>query len=504
MNNEELGNGTSTEPPDQPEQGEEAEAPSKADAFSFKLYPAADQMSLLFDCPSIPEDIDSLLETIRGELRKRGVPTEWLGDALEQRLRDGIAGNQSVEGLVLVEGQPAVPPTDGRIEWGGPYFTPGFELNEETGAVDYRKPLARTAVADGDLLATVVPVVPGTDGRDINGKIIKTGKGEQPSITTGPNVRKSGTGGEYFAAMTGRVRLAGKALAVDPVYTVEGDVGLETGDISHPGAVVVHGDVQPGMAIKALGSIEVSGVIERADIVTSGDLVVHCGIMGKGKEKIFADGQVHALFINEAEIEAMSDLVIEREILQSAIRTMGSVNIPRGRIVGGDVMAFKGILAGQTGSEAAVPTIITPGSDFHLHDRIQPLYAKMRDAGERRDKLVATTEHMIESHVKVPPKVQKVVDVLGAEVQKVIAEITDLQAKIEHLKAQSIDDAEPHFEVTGMIYPDTIINIGANTLRVKDTFQGPIHALAVKDKILLKHGGGQMMADAMSHGLSRK
>jgi hypothetical protein len=42
----------------------------------------------------------------------------------------------------------------------------------------------------------------------------------------------------YSASRDGRMRRADGILAVDDIYTIRGEVGLETGNVSHPGATV--------------------------------------------------------------------------------------------------------------------------------------------------------------------------------------------------------------------------------------------------------------------------
>ena len=59
---------------------------------------------------------------------------------------------------------------------GGRFFSRGFEVDPETGALDYRQRTGRSTVEKGELLATIVLGVAGTNGKDVFGEKIVVGK----------------------------------------------------------------------------------------------------------------------------------------------------------------------------------------------------------------------------------------------------------------------------------------------------------------------------------------
>ncbi len=138
-----------------------------------------------------------------------------------------------------------------------------------------------------------------------------------------------------------------RTLSVDEVYTIQEDVSVETGDISHIGAVVVNRDVLNGAKIDAVGNIEVHGTVENAEIRTKGHLTVRGGIRQSEGYKIVAEGSIHAMYILGGDIKAKKDIVVTREIVNVDLRTLGAVMVSRGRIVGGKTVALRGIYVGR-------------------------------------------------------------------------------------------------------------------------------------------------------------
>ncbi|MCH7865430.1 MAG: DUF342 domain-containing protein, partial [Proteobacteria bacterium] len=202
------------------------------------------------------------------------------------------------------------------------------------------------SVEEGQHLATVSPPISGKEGKDVFGNRVKVRRAQKARIRTGKNVRKEGEW-DYYADCAGRIRWEGHALHVDNVYTIPGDVDLKTGDVTHPGAVIVQKDVGEGAEIVADGDVEVYGIVEKATIKCGGSLTVRGGIVGGENCTIKVGGSLQALYIMDAHVEAVGDVEVEKEILQSVLTTDGNVLIPRGRIVGGRIAARSEVLVGQ-------------------------------------------------------------------------------------------------------------------------------------------------------------
>jgi len=460
--------------------------------FDMVLTVTGDDMRVLLDYHEVPSDLKPILKDIREKLTVRGIPSEHLGEALERRLREAAEHGGSFKHVVLIEGTPASPTEDGFIKWGADYFSPGFVVDEDTGVIDYRKRVAQTSVEAGDRLAMVVPPKPGQNGRDVFGKIVPASKGVWPLVRLGSNVREERNDESqevsYYATTSGRIRWAAGTLSVDDVYTVEGNVGLATGHIDHPGAVVVEGDIEADSSVKARGDLEVRGIIEQADVRTGGNLIVHGGIIGRGKEKIVVAGRVHARFINDVELEAGRDVVVEREIRQSTIRSRGTVAMQYGRLVGGETTALGGILVGQTGSEALVPTVLIAGRDYRLQAKIESRTQQIGELEERLEKIRRTVAPISARQARVSEETRAAIEALLQEAKEINTRIDSIRSHIDQLKGQSKALARPRIEISTMVHPETVLMIEPDRLRVKDELIGPVHATVREGQIKLRHG----------------
>lgn len=444
-------------------------------------------MSLFLECPGVPESMDAFIAGIRAELQERGTPPDWLGEAFENRLREA-ADRGAPLNVPLVEGLPPEPPRDGYIEWADDFFIHGFVIDEKTGAVDYRKHAARTTVRPGQLLATIIPPEPGKDGCNVFGVRIHAVVGKKARIRAGANVRADETGTRFYATVDGRIRWIGGTLSVDEVLTIEGNVGLATGDIEHPGAVVVMGDIEPGALVAAAGDIEVCGLVEQAGIEAGGNLLVHGGISGRGKRPVRAAGRVHARFVIDAEIEAGKDVVIEREILQSHVRTCGGVAVPYGRLVGGETVALTGVIAGKTGSEALVPTTIVGGCDFRLDDRIASVVRELTEHQTELARIREALKPLLRRRTLSTEAATRRED-LKREREIIEGRVTGAEQILERLRAESRTHTRPRLEVLRLAHPETVFGIGPDhRLRLKDDASGPVHALLLGSEIVLRPG----------------
>ena len=135
---------------------------------------------------------------------------------------------------------------------------------------------------------------------------------------------------------------------------VDGDVDIRTGDIDSAGDVIIKGDVRSGRAVAARGSVAVSGVVEASTITAGGDVSVECGIAGRGKGRIQANGKITIGYVNQATLEAISGLVIGSSAMNSTLLTDGDVLIEgEGVLVGGVLIAGGNLTARRVGHRGA-------------------------------------------------------------------------------------------------------------------------------------------------------
>lgn len=463
-----------------------AEAPDVAEeGDGFRLHMSKDRMQISLDCDTLGRELGPLADAVMERLTRFGIPRPPSIDVLRDTIAARAAENSLLAGAALLTGTPPIPPVDGRIEWGDDFFNTGFEIDEATGRVNFRRRLGKCNVAQGQLLATVSEPVKGRNGIDLMGNPIRVPQPRRARIRAGEQVEVGEGGLQYFATCTGRVRWAREVLSVDSVYEIEGNVGLETGDISHDGAVVVRGDILDGSRVHALGDVEVMGVVEGAHLQSGGSLHVHGGISGSPVSRIVVAGGVHARFLLDAHIQAGGDVSVESEIVHCTITTRGAIFVPGGRLVGGEVNALGGVDAGQVGSPASVPTVVIAGEDHALEGRIVILKSKIRMAQENVDKIHNTLAPLRGKIAQLPEKSREALKTLVERLPAMEAAVEELKTELGEVQDESRHLARPVILIRARLYPEVRLRIHGETLHVREEVVGPLRPIVVQGRIRL-------------------
>lgn len=133
------------------------------------------------------------------------------------------------------------------------------------------------------LCEKVSEAVQGVPGTDVKGKEITVLKVTDMTIeaTEGAEMR----GSRIYAVRDGRPYLKNGQVGVVPLLTVVGDLDKDTEDINFDGDVVVKGNVQDNMVIKASGNISIIGSVYHSEINAHQNVEIQGKIIG---------GRVHA------------------------------------------------------------------------------------------------------------------------------------------------------------------------------------------------------------------
>jgi len=459
------------------------------DVPEFNLRVTDDRMAVLLDCGIPAGNLDSLLTSIQEELVSLQIAEPPGRDQLEQLIRRAEEAGSFLVNKVLAEGQKPVPPQDEAIEWAQDYFSPGFAIDEKTGAVDYRQHAAQPTAEEGQLVARVILPKDGQDGRDVFGKPVPADKPKRVLIQGGPNVRvdERRDGVYFYATVRGRVRWASNMLAIDEVYHIPTSVGLETGNIRHPGSIVIEGDVLAGSRIEAGGDVEVKGTVEAADIEAGGDLKVHNGITGMGNRSIKVKGSVHAKFILEADIEAGESIVIEREVVQSILKTRGSLTMPNGRLVGGSATALGGIFLREAGSEGLVHTVLVAAQDYCLEEKLALLKTQISQIARNLKRINQKVGPLMARGKGLPLKQREAIEKLAAAAHEMDREMTRLQTELDEIEEDSRQRTKPRIQIRKRLFPETTLQIKEWSLDVKEAQNGPLRAGLMGGRVVLLH-----------------
>lgn len=462
----------------------------------FELRPTEDYMALILSCTVPPRDSEALVARIRSELADLGIDTEIRMNEAMRRYEQALPSGPHLEEIVLLEGAPPEPPTDEAITWNGNFHAKGFVVDPETGRADYRRKVADVSVGAGQLLAEVIPGRPGRNGQDVFGRVVLPREPRPAKIREGKNVRFNPVMRTYHAETSGRIRFVDGILSVDDIFHVNGDVGLRTGNINHPGALIVTRDIQAGAQVVASGDIDVGENVEDAEVEAGGSITVQGGISCKERGIIRVAGNLHARFLRNADIEVGGDIYVDREINQCHIRTRGAVVVKQGRIVGGSIVALRGVETGDLGSDACIPCELTAGKDYTMESTVNEKKAALESAKQLVLKLRdAVAPLRAKQHALTPPMKQRLFQ-MQSELEKREADLHALEKALDDIFRATHEAANHQVFIHGTIYPDNLVQVGAQVKRIKDLVPGPLRIGLKKGKLaFFRLKGGETLQD---------
>ncbi|MBN1242282.1 MAG: DUF342 domain-containing protein [Spirochaetales bacterium] len=252
--------------------------------------------------------------------------------------------------------------------------------------IDWRERSPFVVVAAGEVLGTLSGERPGSDGIDIFGKPLPAPRLAPPSFVEGENVEFAD--GTLRARVAGALVIAGNRVAVDPVLRLKNGIGYHTGHVTFPGDIEVSGVVRDGFRVQAGGNAVFRDTLDASDVSVHGDLDCRQGLIGRETALVRVGGSAQARFIESCRLAARGDVRVATAIVSSHIWTLGRVEAgDRGRIVGGETWAARGISCGALGNSAGIRTLVRAGSDFAVQQRLDETRTRLEKLAARTSKL---------------------------------------------------------------------------------------------------------------------
>ncbi|GHV11015.1 polymerase [Spirochaetia bacterium] len=287
------------------------------------------------------------------------------------------------EPVLAAEGTKAIDGRNAYIQYNFETDSTKVKLQEgQNGKVDFKELNIIQNVVENQPLAKKMPPEIGIVGRTLTGKSLPAKSGTDIALPLGKNVHVADDGETILADINGQVVVVAEKINVEPVYEVQGNVDLKTGNIIFLGTVIVKGSVEAGFSVKAAGNIEVSGTVEKAVLDAEGDIIVHQGITGKSGHIIHAGKSLWAKFVENAAVEAGDMVVIADGIINSQVDAGKRIicNGKRAQVVGGRLRATEEINAKVLGSPTSgTETICEVGYDPKSKDQLAECF-KTRDS----------------------------------------------------------------------------------------------------------------------------
>ena len=338
-----------------------------------------------------------------------------------------------------------------------PYLDRKKEVSTTKHRIDHRVRSPFIIVKKGQALAVLKSRRPGKNGINVLGEAINYRVMKPESVSPGENTIMDGK--FLVSTIDGQLVLSKGTIAVNNTLIIKGPVDYHTGNISFPGDVFIEGPVSDGFKIYSGGNIVIKQTFDVSNASSKGDLNVAGGIIGKGQGIVKVGGNLKTKFIENCLVACRKTVSVDSEIINSKIYTMENIQMSeKGRIIGGEIYAIKGLLAGGLGKKTGKAAHIHCGVDFtkeqgkeRRNGRLRMLSIQIRRLKELME--TSTDEKKI--------KLQEALIKLEEDQKKTQTEITHLLESMMHHEDAIV-------EITGEIVPGTLIEICNTALYVTE------------------------------------
>ena len=333
--------------------------------------------------------------------------------------------------VVVAHGVPPENGVDAKLVY---YIETDLKLKpkeREDGSVDFKELGLIQKVRQGQILCEKIEALPGKPGTTVSGKNIPQHPGRDTALPSGKNTVLSEDKLKLYSNLDGLIMIAGSKINVLNAYIVDGDVSLETGNIDFSGSVIIRGSVMRGFTVRADGDVTVNGVVEAANIIAGGTLVVRGGFFGGDSGRLDITGNVVCRYIEGGEVNVNGDLETTY-IINAKITCGGSVNLTgRGLIRGGNVTARLSVNANLLGSSnlLSAPTVIEAGTDLSLIEHYEELKGRLNKTRNKISELEAVVTPLAKARAAGFLASEKV-----QTLEEAMADLDKLQSSYEELK----------------------------------------------------------------------
>ena len=250
---------------------------------------------------------------------------------------------------------------------------------------------------------------------------------------------------------------------------IQGTVGQANGDIDCEGDLRVDGNVLDGRVIRARGSIHVGGVVQAAQVTAGADLVAAGGILGRHKAHCIAEGNLTARYIARAFVKAGADIRIEGEIENSTVIAGGSILVPAGAIIGGQITAACSVSCRSVGVHHT-RTYVEAGVDPAGEAEAVTAMARVAACRERAERIRTTVEPLLRLRKSLNAQQKERATELLFEANGMDAEIKQILDRLRENDQRLRLRAPPVIEVAEALHPGVRIRL----LHLEATVEVPI------------------------------
>lgn len=436
----------------------------------------------------VKKPADTLAQPITSQDLLAQIEKEGIKFGINAAILDEIINGEKWDEQILVaEGLSPVSGEDARLEFNFPTDRSLKPQISEDGHIDFREISIVNSIAKDSVLVTKIPATSGSKGMDIFGNEIPATKGKDVGIILGQGTYTDPTNDLVIKAAVDGIIFYNpqkNSIEIQKLYIVQGSVNFSTGNINVKSSIDIKGDVNPGFSVTTPYNIQIKGTVENATISCEGNLIVQEGIVGDGKQLIYAGGDIRSGYITNQNIRCDGSVYVASEIRNSNIESKNEVTTLRnnGVIIGGKISAANKISAASVGNKYNVPTILEVGMNFsfkenYVNKELEKI--TLKKMLENLKKNISQLSEQSQSSATTARLInfQKEYEASAEKFERVLKELKDIE-KLYY------DVVDPVVCVTNIVYPGTIIKIKNITYEVKDDFSRMMFRL-VNNEIIM-------------------
>lgn len=326
--------------------------------------------------------------------------------------------------------------------------------------VDMRNLGETVTVGENEPVMRRKPSTQGEAGYTVLGKVIPAKPGSEAVLVAGKGTHISPTDPNLLlASQPGMPIIKNKTVDVENALCLN-NVSVATGHVKFKGSVVISGDVEPGMIVRATGSITIGGFVESADVQAQGDIDIGKGIIGhtvfddEAKTCVVKSGRsIRANYAQFSELQASENIELAVHSMSNSIRCGNDLivldkNEKQGTLSGGTAKVGGKIICLNLGVEGDAATTVEAFARYGWYkDRIakhkdhykqaqertmdvirRELELKKRPKAERMEEELVEIDqqkHQASEHME---KVKEAVELLNDEFEQML-ELNTIEAK---------------------------------------------------------------------------
>lgn len=357
-------------------------------------------------------------------------------------------------GVLVKRGQTGGDSSDESVNW---------SVQADEGTENSLLPIFRAT--NGREVARIVPASVGESGLDVFGEPIPAPTPKVLNLSAGDGTAAGDEAGQIMATRDGAGLVVGNKICVVPLVEVQA-AEFPADGIETPGIVIVTGDLGSGARIKAASGVWIKGNCAAAGITSGGPVICTEGFdapAGGPMAKVRAFGGLVTPRIIRCNLEAQSDVKIEKLIQKSELQILGQLFAEKSQLIGSTVLVSGSAHLGDVGNFSADSQLsVTVGHHFRLKhqlQRLQRLLQKIKSAVAMVEQQSAGGKDAIGRHRLVKQELSRIQSVV--------------QGHISDIGRQMLEYIDSEIHVSGTIFANATVSVAGVRGTVSSQFSGP-------------------------------